>query len=137
MTAEQPSAIARGTLREGLRTSPAMMVMSCQESAEKSEPDCATQRATSRPNIEPAATPSEGSKLPNENALLKLVCTASEFQPRMRPTSAMVFAEVKRFCTIFPYSRPRVLVQVRTAMTAMPVSWAVESESAYPLEMWI
>ena len=61
MTAEHPSAMASGTLRAGLRTSPAMMVMSCHESAENIEPDWATQRATSRPKTLPAATPSEAS----------------------------------------------------------------------------
>ncbi len=36
--------------------------MSCQESAEKSEPVCATQMATSSPNAVPALSPaSEGS----------------------------------------------------------------------------
>src|SRR5436190_18520064 len=112
-----------------------MMVMSCQESAEKSEPDCATHSATIRPKVLAAATPSEASNDPRANALVKLAWTAVEFQPRKRPArmraaSAMVLAEVKRFCTILPYSRPRELVHVSSAMTAMATSCAVESETA-------
>src|ERR1041385_5082403 len=131
MTAEQPKNMASGTLRAGLRTSPATMVMSCHESAENSEPDCATQSATSRPNALPAATPSEASNDPSEKALVKFACTACEFQPRkrpirLRPASAMVFADVNRFWMMRPYSIPRELVQVRTAMTAIARSCAVE-----------
>src|SRR5471030_706846 len=41
--------MASARLRLGLRTSPAMKVMSCQESAENSEPDWATHSATIKP----------------------------------------------------------------------------------------
>ena len=63
--AVHPSASASGMLRLGSRTSPAMNVMSCQESAENSEPDCATHSATISPKTLPAATPSDGSKAPS------------------------------------------------------------------------
>jgi hypothetical protein len=65
----------------------------------------------------------------------KFAATASAFQPRMRATPisasrAPVFVVVKTFCTIFPYSRPRVFVQVSRAIIAMPTSCAVDSEIA-------
>ncbi len=134
-TAEHPSASASGRLRLGLRTSPATMVMSCQASAANSDPDCATEIATTRPKMLAAGTPSAGSKAPRRNACVKFVCTAAAFHPSARPTttsapSASVLAEVKMVWTILPYSRPRVLVQVSSAMTPMATACAVESENA-------
>src|SRR5271156_5711101 len=52
-----PMASESGRLRRGFFTSPAVKVMSCQESAEKSEPVCATQIATSRPKAVVALSP--------------------------------------------------------------------------------
>ena len=46
-----------------------MKVMSCQESAANSDPDCETQMATSNPNAVPAATPSDGSTLAGDHML--------------------------------------------------------------------
>jgi hypothetical protein len=114
--------------------------MSCHESAENSEPDCATDNATSNPNALPAATPSAGSYAPSLNKPVKLTFTAEALQPRKSPArmsapSAAVLAVVNRFCTILPYSRPRELAHVSSAITAMPTSCAVESEMAYRDEM--
>ena len=44
--------------------------------------------------------------------------------------SAPVFAVVKTFWMILPYSRPRVFIHVSSAIITMPTSCAVESESA-------
>src|SRR5215471_5455547 len=102
MTAALPSAMASGTLRLGFRTSPEMMEMLCQESAEKREPDWATHKATIKPNTLAAATPSDGSYGPRANRCVKLARTALEFQPSRMPaaikaTRAAVFAVVNRF----------------------------------------
>ena len=48
----------------------------------------------------------------------------------MSATSAPVLAVVNTFCIELPYSRPRVLVHVSSAMSSMPRSCAVESETA-------
>src|SRR5579863_2093904 len=85
ITAVHPSAMASGRLRLGFRASPAINVTSCHESAEKSEPDCATHNATTSPYTLPAATPSDGSKLPKVNMPVKFALTAAEFQPRNSP----------------------------------------------------
>ncbi len=42
-------------------------------------------------------------------------------------------AVVKTFWMTRPYSRPRVLVQVSSAINSRPTSCAVDSESAYPV----
>ena len=102
-----------------------MKVTSCHASAENSEPDCATPIATISPNAVPAATPSAGSNAPKAKGAVKLVCIASELRPRNSPAKisaaiAETLAVVKMFCTILPYSSPRELVHVRSAITARP-----------------
>src|SRR3954470_4629770 len=138
MTIEVPSASDSGTFRRGSRTSPAVKVMLFHASAEKSDPVCETQIATNNPNVVAAETPGVMSENPRRvQNLPKLSATASWFQPRIMPTAtspttAPVFVVVKTFCTIRPYSRPRVFVHVSRAMSRTPTSCAVESESAYP-----
>jgi len=56
--------------------------------------------------------------------------TTRYLTPRTLPICATVLALVNRFCTILPYSSPRVLVQVSTAITRIATAWAVESEIA-------
>ncbi len=53
----------------------------------------------------------------------------------MSATRAPAFVVVKMFETIRPYSRPRVFIHVRNAMTRIATSWATDSEKAYPLDM--
>ena len=94
--------MASGRLRRGLRTSPAMKVMSCQESAENNEPTCDTEMATRSPNTLPAMTPSDGSKLLNRHMSVKLVWMAAALRPSSSPAiiraaRATVLALVKTF----------------------------------------
>ena len=56
ITAPHPSAMASGRFLRGSFTSPAMIVMSCQESAENNDPDCDTQMAANNPNAVAAFT---------------------------------------------------------------------------------
>ena len=136
MTMMVPSASDSGMLRRGSFTSPAVKVMLFQASAEKSEPVCETQMATNRPNAVIADSPGTMSTAPRGvQRLPKLSATAVWFQPssrptRISPTSAPVLAVVKTFWMIFPYSRPRVFVHVRSAIITMPTSCVVDSESA-------
>ena len=136
MTIEVPSASESGMLRRGSRTSPAVKVMLFQASAEKSDPVCDTQTATKRPNAVTAVKPGTISTAPRVvQRLPKLSATAVWFQPRstptrIRPRSAPVFAVVKTFWMIFPYSRPRVLVHDRNAMMTVATTCVVESDSA-------
>src|SRR5215475_3299134 len=56
MTMPAPIPRASGSVRRGFFTSPAMKVTSCQESAAKSDPVCATQMAAKRPKALVAAS---------------------------------------------------------------------------------
>jgi hypothetical protein len=123
--------------RFGSRTSPAVKVMLFQASAEKSELVCATQMATNRPRpvaaVRPPPTPCSAPR--GVHRLEKLALTASAFQPMRTPStmsaiSAPVLANVKTFCTSLPSWRPRVFIQVRSAIIAIATSWAVDSEMA-------
>src|SRR6266853_4314200 len=124
-----PTASESGTFRRGSFTSPAVNVMLFQASAEKSEPVCETQMAMNNPNAVAAETPGVMSENPRvvQNCP-KLSATAVRFQPRIRPTAtspttAPIFAVVNTFWTMRPYSRPRVLVQVSSAISSTPTSW--------------
>src|ERR1035441_2359612 len=131
-----PRASESGMLRWGERTSPAVKVMLFQASEEKSEPTWETHKATKSPKAVAALRPAAMGVTPRgDQKSLKLACTAEAFQPRksvttIRPSSAAILLDVKTFWTMRPYSRPWLLVQVRKTMTAMPSSWAVESERA-------
>src|SRR3954469_4964161 len=140
MTIGVPSASESGMFRRGSFTSPAVKVMLFHASAENSEPVCDTHTATNRPNAVIADKPGTMSTTPRGvHRLPKFSATAGAFQPRSRPTrirprSAPVLAVVNTFWTIFPYSRPRVFVQVRNAIITRPTSCVVDSDSAYPGE---
>ncbi len=131
-----PSASESGMFRRGSFTSPAVKVMLFQASAENSEPVCEMHTATNRPNVVIAVNPGTMSSVPRTvHRLPKLSATAARFQPsatptRIRPISAPVFASKKMFWMILPYSRPRVFVQVRSAMSRQPTSCVVDSDSA-------
>jgi hypothetical protein len=103
MTITVPNASARGMLRRGSFTSPAVNVMLFQASAEKSEPTCATHSAISMPNVVVASSPGASATAPRGvHRSPKLLVTACEFQPTSKPTaisamSAPVFVVVKTF----------------------------------------
>ena len=137
MTRIVPSASESGTFRRGFITSPAVKVMLFQASAEKREFVCATQMPTKSPKAVAAVKLCPTScKLPRRlQKSLKFAAPAPDLTPTMMPSrmsamSAPVFAVVKTFCTILPSFRPRVFMKVRSAMSARPIAWAVESESA-------
>ena len=136
MTTNVPSASESGMLRRGSFTSPAVKVMLFHASAENSEPVCATHRATNRPKAVVAVRPGTMSTTPRApQRLPKLSETAAWFHPSRTPTtispaSAPVFAVVKTFWMILPYSRPRVFVHVSSAISSMPTAWVVESDNA-------
>jgi len=72
----------------------------------------------------------------------KLAATTSALRPMRTPTtisraSDSVFAEVKMFWMIFPILRPRVLIQVRSAIIRTPTSCWRDRLIAYPDEMSI
>ena len=105
-------------------------------SAEKSDPVCETQSATSSPKA-PAAASGSVPSAPGRTVqrLPKLSETAAPFQPnssaaRIRPTSEPVLAVVNTFWITLPYARPRVFVHVSSAMSRMPTTCAVDSDSA-------
>ena len=132
-----PSASESGMFRRGSFTSPAVKVMLFQASAENSDPVCDTQTATNSPNAVTAETPGVMSEnaarvpeLPEVVGHGGLVPAEDQSDRRSSPTTAPILAVVKTFWTILPYSRPRVLVHVSSAMSRMPTSWAVESDSA-------
>ena len=125
ITMKVPSASDSGIFRRGSFTSPAVNVMLFQASAENSEPVCDDadrdeQPEGGRPRVRPgtmSTTPRGVHRLP------KLSATAAWFQPSSRPTtispsSAPVLAVVKTFWMILPYSRPRVLVHVSSAISS-------------------
>src|SRR5439155_2169469 len=136
--------------RRGSLTSPAVNVMLFQASAENSEPTCATENATIRPSSPPAAD-TTGMKEKSgtivaaargAKAEAKLAATTSAFLPMRTPTtmsraSDSVFAEVKMFWMIFPILRPRVLIQVKSAIIRTPTSCWRDRLIAYPEEMSI
>jgi hypothetical protein len=140
ITRTVPKASDSAMFRFGSFTSPAVNVMLFHASEENSDPVWLTHNATKRPKALAADTPGAmGSKLRGAQKSPKFAATVSAFQPSSRaraisPTSAPVLAVVNTFCTIFPYSRPRVFVHVRSAMRPMPASCAVDSEMAYPVE---
>ncbi len=122
--------------RFGSFTSPAVNVMLFQASLENSEPVCATQMATNRPNPLIAVRPGTMSTWPRGvHRSPKFADTAPLFQPRNRPmpiraSTAPVLAVVKTFWMTLPTSSPRVLVHVRNAMRRTPTNCAVESDTA-------
>ena len=118
-------------------TSPAVKVMLFQASAEKSEFVCATQMPTKSPKAVTALNPCPTSCKPPRNVQksLKFAAPAPDLKPTMMPStisamSAPVFAVVKTFWTSLPSFRPRVFMNVRSAIMARPTAWAVESDSA-------
>src|SRR5581483_7529775 len=104
-----PNANESGTSRRGLRTSPAVNVMLFHASAENSDPVCATQIATSKPNAVCGVIPvTTGVNPRGVQRSEKFARTASQFQPAKmpRPTTsnnAPILAQVKKFWTSFPY----------------------------------
>src|SRR6516164_2918845 len=102
MTEALPTAMARGTLRQGFRTSAEMNEMLCQESAEKSEPDWATHNATTKPRTPLAATPNDGSYPPSVKKWEKLARIATGLPPSSMPAAmsaakAAILVVVNRF----------------------------------------
>ena len=136
MTMPVPSASDSGSVRRGFFTSPAVNVMLFQASDENSEPVWATHTATNSPKAVTAVRPGTISTWPRGvQRSPKLAETAPAFHPATRPmttsaASAPVFAVVKTFWTNLPYSSPRVLVHVRSAIRTQPTSCAVESDTA-------
>src|SRR5471032_2543411 len=131
-----PSASDSGTLRAGLRTSPAVKVMLFQASAANSEPICAVQSPIRMPKPDSGEIPAAGGNTPTGvQALAKLPCTTAAFQPSrppitMTPTRVPIFMVVKTFCTPLPYFRPRLLVQVTNVTRQSETTCAVDSDSA-------
>jgi hypothetical protein len=136
MTMIVPKARESGMLRRGSFTSPAVKVMLFHASAENREPVCDTHSAMNRPKAVSTDTPGPiGSNPRGVQRSPKFIWTAFAFHPTTIPTttspmSAPVLATVKTFWIDFPYLMPRVFVQVSPAMRTMPVSWAVDSDSA-------
>src|SRR5438034_11586127 len=102
-------------LRRGSFTSPAVKVMLFQASAEKSEPTCATQKATKRPNAPALAATLDtqdrfglmGTTPRGVQTSLKLALMASALRPtsnpiRIKAISESVLAEVKVFWIHLP-----------------------------------
>ena len=121
-----PSASDSGMLRRGSFTSPAVNVMLFQASAEKSDPVCETQMrdeqaerasAADRPGTMStcAARRPEVAEVVGDRGV---VPAEQQADAGSAPTSAPVFAVVKTFWMIWPYSRPRVLVQVSSAISS-------------------
>src|SRR6266576_2451124 len=89
-----PAARESGTLRRGFFTSPAVKVILFQASDEKSDPTCATQKATNKPNAPPVAATvgmNDKSGLIGETPVgvhrsEKLAFSASAFRPTRKPT---------------------------------------------------
>ena len=138
MTMNVPSASDSGMLRRGSFTSPAVNVMLFQASAEKSDPVCddadrdeQAERA-SRPSV-PATMSTAPRDVPQVAEVVgdrRVIPAEQQPDDDQRRTSAPVFAVVKTFWMILPYSRPRVFVHVRSAISTMPTSCVVESDSA-------
>src|SRR4029079_13592347 len=131
-----PSASDSGTLRVGLRTSPAVKVTLFQESAANSEPICAVHRATMIKNALSGERPSACGGTPaGVQAWPKLPCTTAAFQPRRQPititpTKVPIFMLVNTFCVPLPYLSPRLLVQVTKATRNSDRICAVDSDTA-------
>src|SRR5690348_14843050 len=104
-----PKASDSGTLRRGVRTSPAVNVMLFHASAEKSEPVCATHNATNKPNEVSGVRPEAiGMNPRGVHKSPKFPATAARFHPKKKPrpinpSSDPIFATVKTFCTRLPY----------------------------------
>src|SRR5471032_3688217 len=131
-----PSANDKGTLRAGLRTSPAVKVMLFQASAANSEPIWAVHSPIRMPKLDKGEMPAAGGSTPTGvQGWEKLAFTASAFQPSRKPititpTSVPIFMVVKTFCTPLPYFSPRLLVQVTKATRHSETTWAVDSDRA-------
>jgi hypothetical protein len=108
MTSPVPKASESGMLRRGSFTSPAVNVMLFQASAEKSEPVCATQMPTNRPNavaavkpgtiLQPAARRPEVAEVVGAPRRVP----ADDDAEQISAMSAPVFAVVKTFWMILP-----------------------------------
>ena len=124
-------------LRRGSFTSPAVKVMLFQASAEKSDPVCDTQTATNRPKAVTALSPGTMSTAPRAaHRLPKLSATAVWFQPSSSPheNEPDERAGLRRGEDVLDdlarTRRPRVLVQVRSAISRMATSCVVDSDTA-------
>ena len=131
-------------LRFGFFTSPAVKVMLFQASEEKSEPTCATQKATSSPNAPAVAAIGAAMRevrldrrdvVRASRGRVKLAAMAAALRPTRMPStirasSDSVLAEVKMFWISLPRRMPRVLSQVRKTISRMPTSCCVERLTA-------
>src|SRR5579862_8051441 len=110
VTSPVPAARAKGRLRRGFFTSPAMKVTLFHASEEKSEPTCATQKATNIPRTPSVANTvgieekygCTGETACGVQRLEKLALMTAALRPmknpmRMSATSERVLAEVKVF----------------------------------------
>src|ERR1700683_3227358 len=89
MTITVPRASDNGTLRAGLRTSPAVKVMLFQASAANSEPICEVQSAIKMPSPLSGEMPGDGGNTPTGvQACPKLAFTTMAFQPSKQPITA-------------------------------------------------
>src|SRR6202021_1464114 len=100
----------------------------CHESAEKSDPDCETQNTTTRLSTTVSALV-EGATGGRCQNIARLVCTAEARHPPASPNriSAAIapsLATVNVFWMSLPYSTPKLLVAVSSAITTKATNWA-------------
>src|SRR4051812_2889111 len=110
MTSPVPSASDSGTFRCGFLTSPAVNVMLFHASDEKSEPTCATQKTTIKPN-RPLETETSG-KNAKSGLMTAAFCGVKRFEKLLE--NAPVIAPPTKIPKTIKASKDKVFADVKT-----------------------